>query len=732
MTFSIVFLHHILLFLLIPFPTSSSSLPFSYIPYDSMVSRMQSFASTFPQFVEVHTSQDVYGLPTVGTCGQSTSACHNYFMVIQDRLHSLGSLMDTKLVEDEGDDRQGATHVPDVFFSGEVHGDETVGPLAVFHTAELLLTASACSATYYETSTPTNGSNEYCAKWFDEWGYKEGELIWLSGLVASRRIIISPMSNPSGFSATLRSENNIDPNRDFAFDVTSPSLCMRTVTGRHINSLYRSSIIQAGITFHGGMTAVAYEWGAPSYKHRGKVSPDNGAQKVIGKGMSDYGGTFTTEIKYPYAPMNDIVYPVHGGMEDWAYASSWSPKVVSGGCDPSTYGGYDKALTKYNDGVLRSLTILVEASKIKRPSKKNLGGYTEIFNPSSVNNGHVPRNVRLTLLISDIVEPWINVESVNDVAVVDRDRIPGIGRSSTSCFDRNKVILQPGETALKIKWSVWGSVEVDATNVLVVERKEGDGLSCGLKYWTSEGEGSSVVLKSKSGLRNVTAMSSDSQKGEGRWAKASDPAFVGKQFEETLNLKEMGLEGKNIAIIVRAKVDKAWGMEKELTGALFDGSENPESHVVNARTNTGWRKENAGKVVEGRDEWFSGILSVEWGTGDGGGVKDGGIIGSKATFDPSMITIPFGEGFDVGGGGGGGDDGGGDDGTKPNDNTVENIPDEEASRFDIILMPMGLVALFGILYKIKNSKNKSPGNGAVEIEGFEMQKGRTANEADVV
>ena len=93
-----------------------------------------------------------------------------------------------------------------------------------------------------------------------------------------------------------------------------------------------------------------------------------------------------------------------------------------------------------------------------------------------MNNGHVPRNVRLTLLISDIVEPWINVESVHDVAVVDRDRIPGIGRSSTSCFDRNKVILQPGETELKIKWSVWGSVEVDATNVLVVERKEGDGL----------------------------------------------------------------------------------------------------------------------------------------------------------------------------------------------------------------------------------------------------------------
>ncbi|GMI37935.1 hypothetical protein TrCOL_g8821 [Triparma columacea] len=520
------------------------------------------------------------------------------------------------------------------------------------------------------------------------------------------------MSNPSGFSSTLRSEANIDPNRDFAFDVTSPNLCMRTITGRHINSLYRSSLIQAGITFHGGMTAVAYEWGAPSYKTPNTVSPDNLAQSHIGRGMSDYGGTFPTEIKYPYAPMNDIVYPVNGGMEDWAYASSWGSKVVPGGCTPSTYGGYPRELTVYNDAVLRSVTVLVEASMKKKPNRKDLGGYWDIFNPRSGNNGHVPRNVRLTLMVSDVVEPWVNVESINNVTVVDRDRIPGIGRSSTSCMVRNKVSIPAGLEEVTVKWSVWGSVEVDETNVMVVVRSEGDGLTCGNKFWTTEGggDGNEVNFKSKNGTRSFKATVTDNQKGEGRWARAEDADFTGTQFQATLDLR--GLEGKSFAIIVRAKVDSSWGKEREMTGAVFDGSDKPESHIVNARTNTEWRKENAGKVVEGRTEWFSGVISAEWGAA-GTAVQDVGVIGSRVTFDESMIS---------GGGGGGGDDGSG--GGKERDDNTPAITDVDASRFDIILMAFGTLALLGILYAVKNRGGNRGKRGAsgVEIEGFEMRQ----------
>ena len=45
------------------------------------------------------------------------------------------------------------------------------------------------------------------------------------------------------------------------------------------------------------------------------------------------GGSFPRAAKYRYSRMNSIVYPVHGGMEDWAYAASWDTQLrVKQGC----------------------------------------------------------------------------------------------------------------------------------------------------------------------------------------------------------------------------------------------------------------------------------------------------------------------------------------------------------------------------------------------------------------
>ena len=152
------------------------------------------------------------------------------------------------------------------------------------------------------------------------------------------------------------------------------------------------------------------------------------------------------------------------------------------------------------------MNILVEASERKRPSKQTLGGYKEIFNPSSTNNGHVPRNVRLTLLVTDFVEPWVNVETVNDKKVVDRDRIPGIGRNSTSCETRNRVEVPGGTTELKVKWTVWGSAEVDETNVLLVEVRRSEERS----------ESKSVILPSYI-TNTLPLVASLITEIEGRW-----------------------------------------------------------------------------------------------------------------------------------------------------------------------------------------------------------------------
>jgi len=54
----------------------------------------------------------------------------------------------------------------------------------------------------------------------------------------------------------------MDPNRDFPYLQTS---CMRTVTARVINELFREHLFQAMITFHGGTRILSYEWGSRNH-----------------------------------------------------------------------------------------------------------------------------------------------------------------------------------------------------------------------------------------------------------------------------------------------------------------------------------------------------------------------------------------------------------------------------------------------------------------------------------
>ena len=58
----------------------------------------------------------------------------------------------------------------------------------------------------------------------------------------------------------------MDPNRDFPYN-QQPTQCMRTVTARVLNEVFRAHLVQTAITFHGGMQAIAYEWGAANHQH---------------------------------------------------------------------------------------------------------------------------------------------------------------------------------------------------------------------------------------------------------------------------------------------------------------------------------------------------------------------------------------------------------------------------------------------------------------------------------
>lgn len=141
---------------------------------------------------------------------------------------------------------------------------------------------------------------------------------WLARLATTRRIVILPTANALGYFRNTREENGIDPNRDFPYD-QKDSKCMQTIAARTINELYRTHIFQLSLTFHAGMKAIGYEWGAPSY--RKYLSPDDVAQAQIAEGYSRYAGTYASynsvggnkKNYYPFGSMNELVYPVNGG-----------------------------------------------------------------------------------------------------------------------------------------------------------------------------------------------------------------------------------------------------------------------------------------------------------------------------------------------------------------------------------------------------------------------------------
>jgi hypothetical protein len=261
-------------------------------------------------------AQEAYGLPAAG--GQSDcpydddiQGCRNYILTVQDFIqHPDGSANSNAL--------------PEVFLSGELHGNERVGPTAVMEAAHLLLLAADCEAKPRRYDTSRHSFNEKNADWASqkkaakdcrlalkqEHGMDDLHRQWLARLVATRRIVIVPTANALGYYRNRREEGSIDPNRDFPYDVQNAKDCMQTIAGRTINEIFRQHMFQLSLTFHGGMEVVAYEWGAPTWL--GHLSPDDTAQATIGRAYSEYGGGFARVKPYNFGTMNDLVYFVRG------------------------------------------------------------------------------------------------------------------------------------------------------------------------------------------------------------------------------------------------------------------------------------------------------------------------------------------------------------------------------------------------------------------------------------
>ena len=72
----------------------------------------------------------------------------------------------------------------------------------------------------------------------------------------TRNIVIACTANALEYDRKSRTEDRMDPNRDFPYDLTDQTLFTRTISGWTINEIFRDHVYQISFTFHGGMEAI--------------------------------------------------------------------------------------------------------------------------------------------------------------------------------------------------------------------------------------------------------------------------------------------------------------------------------------------------------------------------------------------------------------------------------------------------------------------------------------------
>ncbi|KAG6976221.1 hypothetical protein JG688_00001565 [Phytophthora aleatoria] len=565
--------------------------------------------ATFPDVVQVSVAQDTYDLPypeelqcIIDDETKATEPCKQFLVHLTN--HST-------LASDP--------ERPEVFISGALHGNERVGPNAAIELVALFAHATSIYGTD-DKAKPTLDTQR-----------------WLKQLVNTRNVLVTPMTNAYGYSHNHREELTVDPNRDYNY-MRSGAECMQTMTSRVVNEIWRDHIFQLAVTFHGGTRAVAYEWGSPDHYLNGKESnpseksPDHMAQLQIGNTLANFAGDFPDGKLYPTGTMNDVVYGVSGGMEDWGYAASWENQFYDAksqpfhACEPSTFGGYPKEKTIYNNITHRAFNMLVETSNTKEPKAADLGNFKELykanvdfFRTEGITTefvGHVPRNVRLALMMIEMAQPlvrWVdaagssqsqellNVFPAASLYTTNADQVTEMGCGALA-WERNEVatcsvsecnVVNSAHSKVQVAWEVLGALTVDSTHVQVSSSETFEDDAILMKTSTQKGT-----------TRRFYEFASDSSQA----AAANVDTLGTSLFVTCLDLGNVTSDKLYVRAV--ATVDQDW--KKQGTGDEGPSPHvPPQSHLVNARTNPDWDFEWNGHRVKAALEWTSPVITVE-------------------------------------------------------------------------------------------------------------------------
>jgi hypothetical protein len=556
--------------------------------------KLAMWRNEYPNLIQVETAQESYGLPRAGTAKDcphdvGVTGCSNYFFTIQDFIaHPEGS--------------ESSAQLPEVFWSGSLHGDERLGPTVVMESAALLLEAATCEARPSLTAKSFEHEvieAKLCRSQLKERGIDDERRRWLSRLVSTRRIVVVPNANALGFYRDQHGEDLVDPDEDFAYDQEFSESCMQTIAARTINEIFREHIFQLALSFHSGGGGIGYSWGSPSWLEA--ISPDNRSQNQVAEAYSTVAGGWS---RYKFGQITDEFDNRKGATEDWAYAASWDSTRVRP-CNPETFGGYSEEKTTYNNSTNRAITMLVSANTKTSQSDSDLGSSLDLFQRDrEMDEFHVASNMRLAFVSADLVEPYVSVFGIDNLPLSD-DIVPLTERSGRSC-KRTKAIAVPfGQDKMIVEWTVGGAIHISETDLWYAKWDDipEEHLDCLLQPNSMDGFSRAQSM----GNTNGTAFFSHAGPSPHPNESFIKPGkTLGPVFRAQINARDFKV-GDKIVLIARARVDQGW-MDAPLGD--FEPKRGPQSHLTNARTNPDWNHEHEGKKVQGRLDWYSVPVTI--------------------------------------------------------------------------------------------------------------------------
>jgi hypothetical protein len=231
--------------------------------------------------------------------------------------------------------------------------------------------------------------------------------------------------------------------------------------------------------------------------------------------------------------------------------------------------------------------MLIETSNDKNPLT-SLGSSLSVLDPVSTGNGHVPRNIRMSLFAIDLVEPYVGLTAVNDTALSE-DVIPLQQRSSQSCRMERAVSVSPTSnlSSIKMDWKVGGALQVDETVLWYAK-------------WDNIPPSLLDCLSQPSMIDILTWFQRGTPVGATNGTTEFSSTIQTTVFLATIDLSSFS-PGDEIVVLASARVDHSWSQQPD----LFAPHLPPQSHIANVRTNPSWYHESGRNIVQGRLDWFS-------------------------------------------------------------------------------------------------------------------------------